>query len=131
MFRLACFQGLMQSHGKDYGAWSMLAGRKLGQHMQIPNYASIDKAFRAMKLGRVKYTEEGNTVVFEVEECLVCDGIMGIDEPCCGFVGGLLGSVVQRVTDRDVVIRETQCIGRHHSACRFEISFTRSAVAEG
>ena len=125
MFRAACFEGLMQSHGRDFNPWSLLAGRKFGQLVQIPDYASIDKAFRSMKIGTVTYTESANVVTFNVGECMICSGIISIEEPCCGFVGGLLGSVVQRVTDRDVIVKETQCMVRHADTCRFEVTFSR------
>lgn len=128
MFRAACFQGLMQAHGRDFNPWSLLAGRKFGQLVQIPDYESIDKAFRSLKIGRVTYTESASLVTFDVAECMVCCGIIGIDEHCCGFVGGLLGSVVQRVTDRDVIVKETKCMVRHADACRFEVSYSRGVA---
>lgn len=128
MFRAACFQGLMQAHGRDYSPWSLLAGRKFGQLVQIPDYASIDKAFRSMKIGCVTYTESANSVTFDVAECMICHNVIGIDEPCCGFVGGLLGSVVQRVADRDVIVKETRCMVRHADACRFEVTYTRGVT---
>jgi predicted hydrocarbon binding protein len=128
MFRGAYFLGLLQAHGKDFHPWSLLAGRKFGQFVQLPDYESVDKAFRSMKIGRVIWREEANSVTFDVEECMICYGMMGLDEPCCGFVGGLLGSVVGRVTGRDVVVKETRCGATNHDVCRFEVSFSRGIV---
>lgn len=128
MFRAAYFMGFLQPIGHDHLPWSQLAGRKFGQLVEIPDYDSIDRAFRAMKMGRVTILEEVEHVVFEVSECLICDGLMGFEEPCCGFIGGLLNGVVQRVTGRDAVVRETKCCAMHHEACRFEVGFNRGPV---
>ncbi len=130
MFRTAYFQGLMQELGKDALPWSQLAGKKFGQLVQIPDYASVDRAFRSLRLGKVEFSEEPGLLVFDVEECFICSGLMGLSEPCCGFVGGLLVSVVNRVTGRDLFVRETRCVAQNHPSCRFELEFMRSMTSD-
>lgn len=127
MFRAAYFNGLLQSLEKDHTPWGIMAGRKFGRLMQIDTYDKMVKAFEALKIGLVEVTTNNeNLIIAEVSDCMICTGLMGIDEPVCSFVGGLIGSVVNTVTDRDAIVKETQCQAMNHPVCRFEMEFSRS-----
>jgi predicted hydrocarbon binding protein len=126
MLRVAYFQGLLQTLEKDQVPWGLLAGRKFGRLMDIDSFERMQRAFQAMGIGIAEMRGTEDDIIVEVWDCMLCCGLMGIDEPCCSFIGGIIGAVASRVKDRDSTVRETRCMGQNHEVCRFEIEFSRS-----
>ena len=129
MFRMAYYHGLLQSVEKDHTPWGIMAGRKFGRFMELSSYEHLDKAMRALKLGVVEVSASDTQVIVDVDDCAICAGMIGLEEPPCSFIGGLVGSVVEKVTGKSSVIRQTRCQGMGHPMCRFEIEFGRNVVA--
>ncbi len=131
MFRVAYYMAFLQSLGKDYVPWSLLAGRKFGKFFQIGSYEQMQAAFKAMKLGIVEILTVPNGLQIHVIDCMCCSGIIGLEEPACAFVGGLLAAIVQQISGRDLTVKETMCQGMNHPSCHFELDFTPETTAAG
>jgi predicted hydrocarbon binding protein len=125
MFRMAYFHGFLQTLDKENGPWGIMAGRKFSRFLDISSYEQMIKAFSSLKLGVVELTTSETSVTVDVSDCAICAGLIGLEEPCCSFIGGLVGSTVEKVVGRDVIVRQTMCQGMGQMLCRFDIEFTR------
>ena len=124
MLRTGYFMGLVQSLDKEYLPWSMLAGRKLGKLFEkVSTPAQMKQLFESMKIGQLELDLTPGKAKAELGDCMICANMMGIDEPCCSFVSGLIGAMLNRITGKECVVRETTCSAMRSMTCRFSIDF--------
>ena len=89
MFRSGYFMALVQSLGKEYLPWSMLAGRKLGKLFEkVTTPEQMKQLFEAMRIGKLELDLTPGDASAEVTESVLCANMMGVEEPCCSFVAG-------------------------------------------
>lgn len=124
MLRTGYFMGLVQSVGKEHSPWGMLAGRKLGKLFEkVTTPEQMQQLFESMKIGTLAINLTPGSATAEVEECMICANMLGVEEPCCSFMAGLIGAMVNRITGNECVVRETACSAMNSLTCRFAIEF--------
>jgi predicted hydrocarbon binding protein/tRNA A-37 threonylcarbamoyl transferase component Bud32 len=120
LLRLVAFDG---GSGAEVAASARAAGEKLGRSMGFEALDGLIAFAGSVKLGVVEAALVAESVVsVAVRECAACAGLHAGGHAVCHFEGGLLAGAVERIFNRPVRVRETECIGGHgDDACRFEI----------
>jgi predicted hydrocarbon binding protein len=126
LYRLLRLVALEDIIGRGAAGTAYVAGKKLGNSLQLPSLEAFLELCTTLKIGVIEVpvlTE--NRIHVDVYECITCAGLATVGRVLCHFEGGLIAGVVETVVKKRAKAREVTCIGGlGHDACGFDIEMS-------
>ena len=126
LYRLLRLVALEDIIGRGAAGTAYVAGKKLGNSLQLPTLEAFLELCTTLKIGVIEVpvlTE--NRIHVDVYECITCAGLATVGRVLCHFEGGLIAGVVETVVKKRAKAREVTCIGGlGHDACGFDIEMS-------
>jgi hypothetical protein len=69
--------------------------------------------------------EKGKLIVFQLEECFTCYGIINIGKPICYYTGGALAGFIEAILQKEVSFVETKCYAKGDACCEFKYNILK------
>ena len=123
LYRLLRLVALEDIIGRGAAATAYVAGRKVGQSLQLKELDAFLELCNALAIGVIKIpilTE--NHIHVDVYECVTCAGMEPVGRTLCQFEGGLVAGCLTTILGKRCRAKEVTCIGGlGHETCGIEV----------
>ncbi len=112
LYRLLRLVALEDIIGRGAAGTAYVAGKKLGNTLQLPSLEAFLELCTTLKIGVIEVpvlTE--SRIHVDVYECITCAGLATVGRVLCHFEGGLIAGAVEANTRKRTRALETTCIG--------------------
>jgi diguanylate cyclase (GGDEF)-like protein len=120
LFRLVQFSVLPRVLGSSSSAVVYLAAKDFSRDLELASIQALKVWFRGMDLGEVEVELDEEKVLVKLSHCLTCHHLPAVGAPLCALEHGFIDGVLERITGREVVSKETLCCGLGDTVCQFE-----------
>lgn len=120
LFRLTLLTILPEVLGESTGPLLYLAAKRFSRDLGLRSLQSLKDWFRAMSLGEVEVELDEEKLLVKVAHCSLSYRLPAVGAPLCDFERGLIDGVLEVITGREVVTKETLCWGLGDTVCQFE-----------
>jgi diguanylate cyclase (GGDEF)-like protein len=120
LLRLLQFALLPRVLGASTRPVLYLAAKEFSGDLELSSIQALKDWFREMDLGEVEVELDEEKVLVKLSHCLTCNRLPAIGAPLCALEHGLIDGVLERITGREVVSKETLCCGLGDTVCQFE-----------
>jgi diguanylate cyclase (GGDEF)-like protein len=97
-----------------------LAAKDFSRDLELGSIQALKDWFRGMDLGEVEVELDEEKVLVKLSRCLTCHRLPAVGAPLCTLEHGLVDGVLERITGREVISKETLCCGLGDTVCQFE-----------
>ncbi len=123
LYRLLRLVALEDIIGRGAAATAYVAGRKVGQSLQLTKLDDFLELCTSLAIGVIKVpilTE--NHIHVDVYECVTCAGMEPVGRTLCQFEGGLVAGCLSTILGKRCRAKEITCIGGlGHETCGIEV----------
>jgi diguanylate cyclase (GGDEF)-like protein len=120
LLRLLQFAVLPEILGASAGPAIYLASKRSSVGLGIHSIRGLKEWFRDMCLGELEVELDEERVLVKLGHCLSCRRLPAGGTALCDFERGLVDGVLEGITGREVVTKETLCWGLGDTVCQFE-----------
>jgi len=120
LLRLLQFSVLPEILGASAGPAIYLASKRFSSELGIHSIQGLKDWFRDMRLGELEVELDEERVLVKLGHCLSCQRLPAGGTAVCDFERGLVDGVLEGITGREVVTKETLCWGLGDTVCQFE-----------
>ena len=126
LYRLLRLVALEDIIGRGAAGTAYVAGKKLGNSLQLPTLDAFLELCATLKIGVIEVPVlTDSRIHVDVYECITCAGLRTVGRVLCHFEGGLIAGVVETVVKKRSKAREVTCIGGlGHDSCGFELELS-------
>jgi len=123
LYRLLRLVALEDIIGRGAAATAYVAGRKVGESLQLKKLDDFLELCTSLAIGVIKVpilTE--NHIHVDVYECVTCAGMKPVGRTLCQFEGGLVAGCLSTILGKRCRAKEITCIGGlGHETCGIEV----------
>jgi diguanylate cyclase (GGDEF)-like protein len=120
LLRLLQFSILPEILGASAGPAIYLASKRCSNALGIHSIQGLKDWFREMRLGELEVELDEERVLVKLAHCLSCRQLPAGGSALCDVERGLVDGVLEGITGREVVTKETLCWGLGDTVCQFE-----------
>jgi diguanylate cyclase (GGDEF)-like protein len=120
LLRLLQFSILPEILGASAGPAIYLASKRCSSALGIHSIQGLKDWFREMRLGELEVELDEERVLVKLAHCLSCRQLPAGGTALCDVERGLVDGVLEGITGREVVTKETLCWGLGDTVCQFE-----------
>jgi diguanylate cyclase (GGDEF)-like protein len=120
LFRLVQFAVLPRVLGSSSSSVVYLAAKDFSRGLELGSIQALKEWFRGMGLGEVEVELDEEKVLVKLSHCLTCHRLPAVGASLCALEHGFIDGVLERITGREVVSKETLCCGLGDTVCQFE-----------
>ena len=120
LLRLLQFSVLPEILGASAGPAIYLASKRFSSELGIHSIQGLKDWFLHMRLGELDVELDEERVLVKLGHCLSCQRLPAGGTAVCDFERGLVDGVLEGITGREVVTKETLCWGLGDTVCQFE-----------
>lgn len=120
LFRLTLLSLLPEVLGDSAGPVLYLAAKQFSRDLGLRSIQSLKDWFRDMHLGEIEVELDEEKLLVKVSHCLTSYRLPPVGAALCDFERGLIDGVLERITGREVLTKETLCWGLGDTVCQFE-----------
>jgi len=120
LFRYLQYCVLPEVLGASAGPAMYLAAKRFSRDLGLSSIQALKDWFRAMELGELEVELDEERVLVKLTHCLSCQRLPAVGAPLCDFERGIIDGVLEGITGREVLTKETLCWGLGDTVCQFE-----------
>jgi diguanylate cyclase (GGDEF)-like protein len=120
LFRLLQLVLLPQVLGGCSGTVLYMAAKQFSGGLELQSIQDLKDWFTQMDLGELEVEVDEEKVLVKLSHCITCYRLPATGAALCDFERGLIDGVLERLTGRPVLTRETLCWGLGDTVCQFE-----------
>lgn len=120
LLRLLQFSILPEILGASAGPALYLASKRFSRDLGIASIQGLKDWFATMQLGELEVELDEERVLVKLGHCLSCRRLPPTGTPLCDLERGIIDGVLESITGREVLTKETLCCGLGDTVCQFE-----------
>ncbi len=120
LLRLMQFTVLPEILGASAGPAVYLASKRFSGGLGITSIQGLKDWFTQMHLGELEVELDEERVLVKLSHCLSCEYLPANGTAVCDFERGIVDGVLEGITGKDVLTKETLCWGLGDTVCQFE-----------
>jgi diguanylate cyclase (GGDEF)-like protein len=120
LVRLLQFSILPEILGESAGPAIYLASKRSSRDLSISSIKGLKDWFAQMKLGELEVELDEERVLVKLHRCLSCERLPATGTPVCDVERGIIDGVLEDITGKEVLTKETMCWSLGDTVCQFE-----------
>jgi len=122
VFRLLRVIGMYSILGEGSGYTLYLAGKELGEELDVNSIEEFAMLLRRLKIGIMKVlASSDDKIVVRVDECITCSGLPYTGKMICHFEGGIIAGALRKILNRPTKALQTKSHTSGFDHCEFHV----------